>query len=356
LQPLNATGFTDLKLMFTNLDMSRLTPYSGKFAGRYIDSGRLSVDLEYKIKDKQLKAENKFVINKIKLGEKVESDAAADLPLDLAIAILEDSNGVIDLDLPVSGSLDNPEFSFASVAWKAFRNVLTKIVTAPFRVLGKLFGGDGENFDGIAFEAGVSEISPPELEKLAKVSEALAKRQGLSLGIVPSYNTQLDTQAIQEATYRKQVSEEMGIELEEGQRPGPVDLGNEKAQSAIDALYNELTNKGFFKRMVAKFEEPEDGHYEKAQKALIESIEVTDADLQNLAKARGKAIQEAFLNHGVAANRLSVGDVVNTKATDENVKTQLKLDVKQSETKASETKTDVLTTEPVSTKAVDSQI
>lgn len=347
LQPFNATAYTDLELIFTNLDMSRLTPYSGKFAGRRIDAGKLSVNLEYKIKQQQLVGENKFVINKLKLGEKVDSSDAADLPLDLAIAILEDSDGVIDLDLPISGSLNDPTFSYGGIIWKAFKNVLTKIVTAPFRALGKLFGGGAEDFDGIAFEAGSSEVAPPELEKLVKVSQALVKRQGLTLGILPSYHQQLDTAAIKEATYRRQVAEEMGVELKEKQRAGPVDLTNEKTQEAIDSLYDKLTKKGFLKRMVSKFEEPEDGHYEKAQASLIESIEVTDGDLKQLAEARGKAIEAALLDHGVSADRLSIIKVVEVNAAAKAVKTELKLDVKKSATKASEQNQETLSPEPI---------
>lgn len=327
LQPFKATDFTDIKLAFTNLDMSRLTPYSGKFAGRKINSGKLSVDLGYKIKQQQLIGENKFVINKIKLGDKIESDESADLPLDLAIAILEDSDGVIDLDLPISGSLDDPEFSYGSIVWKAFTNILTKIVTAPFRALGSLFGGDGEDFDGIAFEAGQSEVSPPELEKLAKVSEALAKRQGLTLGIVPSYNEAVDTQAIQQMTYRRQVIEEMGVVLEEGQKPGPIDLGNEAAQDAIQTLHNKLTKKGFFKRMAGKFEKPEDGYFEKAQASLIESVEVTEADLIKVAETRAKAIETALLSNGINQERLSIAEVANVEAKEKTIKASLTLDV-----------------------------
>ncbi len=329
LQPFQATDFTDITLAFTNLDMSKLTPYSGKFAGRRIDSGKLSVDLGYKIKQQQLLGENKFVVNKLKLGERVESDEAADLPLDLAIAILEDSDGVIDLDLPISGSLDDPEFSYGSIVWKAFRNVLTKIVTAPFRALGKIFGNGAEEFDGIAFEAGVSEVSPPEMEKLLQVSTALSKRKGLSLGIVPSYNTELDTQAIKESTYRQQVAAEMGLELAEGQKPGPVDLANENAQDAVDSLHNKLTKKGLFKRMVSKFEEPEEGHYEKAQTALIASIEVTEDDLKALAAARGQAIRDALLSNGITEERLSLLDKAEVKEGDQAIKIELTLDTQK---------------------------
>lgn len=162
-KPFKATQFTDLKLSFTNLEMNRLTPYSGKFAGRRIESGKLSLDLEYKIKQRQLAGENKFIINKLKLGEKVDSADAADLPLDLAIAILEVSDELIDLDLPITVSLDDPQFSYGGIVWKAIRNVLGKIVTAPFRALGKLFGGDGDKLEAIVFEAGSATMAPPEL-------------------------------------------------------------------------------------------------------------------------------------------------------------------------------------------------
>lgn len=327
LQPFNVAEFTDIKLAFTNLDMSNLTPYSGKFAGRYIDSGKLSVDLGYKIKQQQLIGENKFIINKLKLGEKVKSDAAADLPLDLAIAILEDSDGVIDLDLPISGSLDNPQFSFASIAWKAFRNVISKIVTAPFRALGKLFGGKGVDFESVSFQAGEKEISPPELEKLMKITEVLKKRQGLSLAIVPSYSVKADTTAIQELQFRTDVVKEMGVKLETGQKPGPIDLENEDVQKAVDALYNDLTNKGLLKRLVSKFEKPEDGHYEKAKTKLIASIEITDQELETLATERGAAIKQVLLDNGLSADRLVLAKPKNVNDKGGKVSTQFELNV-----------------------------
>src|SRR5262249_970403 len=118
-QPFRATEFTDLELAFRNLEMTRLTPYSGKFAGRKIASGKMSVDLQYKVQQRQLQGTNKFVVNQLKLGEHVDSPDAMKLPLDLALALLTDKNGVIDLDLPVSGSLDDPKFSYGAIVWKA---------------------------------------------------------------------------------------------------------------------------------------------------------------------------------------------------------------------------------------------
>ncbi|ADI30333.1 DUF748 domain-containing protein [Methylotenera versatilis] len=331
LQPFNVTNFTDLKLSFTNIEMNRLTPYSGKFAGRRIDSGKLSVDLEYKIKQRQLAGENKFVINKLKLGEKIKSADAADLPLDLAIAILEDSDGVIDLELPITGSLDDPQFSYGSIVWKAIRNVLGKIVTAPFRALGKLFGGSGDKLEAITFEAGGAVLSPPELEKIKMVSTALAKRQGLALGIVPAYDEALDIPAIQEHTVRSKVAEEMGLTLAEGQAAGPIDLNNAKAQKAIDNLYDTLTKKSLLKKLASKLEKPKEGHYEETVQKLTASIQVTDTDLQALAKSRGEAIQKALLAAGVSADRIHI-DAPEKHKGDGNAKdinTRLTLDVNQ---------------------------
>lgn len=325
LQPFKTTEFTDLKLAFTNLEMNRLTPYSGKFAGRRIESGKLSVDLGYKIKQRVLAGENKFVIHKLTLGERVDSKDAPNLPLDLAIAILEDSDGVIDLDLPVSGSLDDPKFSIGGIVWKAFTNVLTKIVTAPFSALGKLFGGS-EKLEAIVFDSGNATISPPELEKLHTVSTALAKRQQLKLGIVPGYDVATDKRAIQEANLRKQVAEEVGVRLEAGQAPGPIDLNNPKVQSAIQTLHDKLTNKGLLKRLAAKLEKAPEGFYAQAQETLTTSIQITDADLQALAKMRADAIQKALLAAGVSAERVSITPPATVKAERDHVPTKLTLD------------------------------
>ncbi|HSH88123.1 MAG TPA: DUF748 domain-containing protein [Methylophilus sp.] len=326
LQPFKATEFTDIKLAFTNLDMNRLTPYSGKFAGRKIESGKLSVDLEYKIKQRQLTGENKFVLKKLTLGEKIDSKDAPDLPLDLAIAILEDSDGVIDLDLPISGSLDDPKFSYGGIMWKAFTNVLTKIVTAPFSALGKLFGSS-EKLEAIVFEAGKAVISPPELEKLHAVSKALEKRQQLKLGIVPGYDSSADTRAIQEMTLRKQVAEEMGIRLEAGQSAGPIDLNNPKVQSALKALHDRLTNKGLLKRLAAKLEKIPEGFYTQAQEALTTSIQVSETDLQNLAKSRADSIQKVLQEAGVTTQRVTSATPVTVKGDRNQVPSKLTLDV-----------------------------
>ncbi|GAB1392564.1 DUF748 domain-containing protein [Rhodocyclaceae bacterium] len=231
------TGFMDIRVLFKNVEMTRLTPYMATFAGRKIDSGKLSLDLQYKIQQRQLQGENQVIVDRLKLGERIESPTAKDLPLDLAIAILEDSDGRIDLGLPVAGSLDDPSFSYGAIVWKAITNVLTKIVTAPFRALGALFGG-GEKLDSIAFEAGVSQLTPPEREKLAKVASAMTKRPGLVLGISGGY-AEADRVALQDVQLRRTIFKQIGERVSEERDPGPLSTALPRVRAALEELYGQ---------------------------------------------------------------------------------------------------------------------
>ncbi|NOT66932.1 MAG: DUF748 domain-containing protein [Methylophilaceae bacterium] len=334
LQPFKATDFTDLTLSFKNIEMNRITPYSGKFAGRRIDAGKLSVDLEYKIKNRQLAGNNKFVINKLKLGEKVDSPDAANLPLDLAIALLEDSDGIIDLDLPVAGSLDDPKFSYGSLVWKAITNVLGKMVTAPFRALGKLFGISSDKLEAIAFDAGGNSLTPPEQEKLLAVSQIMSKRPALTLSIEPVYDSNADTRAMQESTIRRDVALSIGIKLAADQQAGPIDLANEKIQEAIEDLSNQRIPKAELKQ-IEKANETNKNN--ALHQALLEKltllIPVSELELQKLAQARAEAIQQNLLQAGIQADRISLG-VLNKQTGSASVNAKLSLGAKAASHKA----------------------
>ena len=335
IQPFRATDFTDLTLAFRNLEMNRLTPYSGKFAGRKIDSGKLSVDLEYKIKNRQLTGENKFVINTLKLGERVESPDAVDLPLDLAIALLEDSNGVIDLDLPISGSLDDPQFSYGKIVWKAIVNVIGKIATAPFRALGKLLGISSEKLEAIAFDPGSATLAPPEQEKLKAIADAMSKRPALALRIAPAFDAAADKAALQEAATRRDVLKEMGLTLKEGEEPGPLDLNNVKVQTAVENLLKD--RKGEKRNLKAldavrdyfKKPKPEDiPKYETMLQQLKATANITDADLAALAKARASAIQGYLIDKaGLDAGRVSAQEPEKTTGDGKTVPAKMELGV-----------------------------
>lgn len=322
-QPFKATDYTDLKLAFHNLEMKNLTPYSGKFAGRKIESGKLSVDLEYNIKQRQLAGSNKFVINKIHLGERVDSPEAVNLPLDLAIALLEDSKGNIDLDLPISGSLDDPQFSYGKVIWKAVVNVLTKVVTAPFRMLGKLFGGGGEQMEAILFAPGESNIAPEELEKLHALAAGLEKRPAVGISIAPVLDEAKDKLALQTQLARRELLTEMGVALKADEQAGPADVRNPKVQSAIEHLLQtrrgEARSPKALEQLKDLFKKPsaeDEAKYNAMFNQLVVTANISEADLQALANRRASQVQQTLTSEGKLANeRVQLLPMANLKGS-----------------------------------------
>jgi len=301
--------FTDINVNFRNVEMTRLTPYSGKFAGRRIDSGKLSVDLKYKIANSQLAGENQIIVERLKLGEKIESPDAVNLPLDLAVALLEDSNGVIDLGLPVRGDLSSPEFSYGGLIFKALVNVITKIITSPFRALAALIPGAGEeSFKAIAFDAGSAEIPPPEREKLAHLAGALQKRPQLKLSVQGQYNPESDRSVLRTAGLRRALAVKTGETLEPGMDPGPPDYSNPKTRKALEAMLKERLGPEQLKNLKrelkdAKEKAKKEGSIPKGKEEedpwqlaktlyerLVEVEPVDDAALVRLADSRAQAI------------------------------------------------------------------
>jgi uncharacterized protein involved in outer membrane biogenesis len=355
IQPFRATEFTDLKLTFRNLEMTAMTPYSGKFAGRKIDSGKLSVDLEYKIKNRQLAGENKFVINKLKLGERVDSPDAMKLPLDLAIALLQDSNGIIDLDLPISGSLDDPQFSYGKIIWKAIVNVLTKLVTAPFRALGKLLGVSSEKLESIDFDPGSSALLPPEQEKLKTIADALAKRPALDLTLEPGYVPEADRRALQELAMRREAVAVAGINLAAGEAPGPVDVNTYKIQTWLEDRYAERAGKEAYKKLRESFQDksvgaaarvmdsplverlgrrfkdrdegPASAFHAELLERLTQLAKIDDDALVKLAEARGQAMREELIRQGLDSARLSLAAPTKQAVREKLVPSKMSLGV-----------------------------
>jgi uncharacterized protein involved in outer membrane biogenesis len=323
--------FTDIGVAFRNVEMSNLTPYSGKFAGRKIDSGKLTVDLKYKIDKSRLAGENQIVVERLKLGGKVESPDAVDLPLDFAIALMEDSNGVIDLGLPVSGNLDAPEFSFGALIWKALGNLLTKIVTSPFRALGALLpGGSEEDFKSVAFEPGRFDVPPPEKEKLNKLAGALQKRPQLKLTVQGRYNPETDLAELRSAGLRRALAARQGLKLEPGEDPGPVDYSSPEVGKALETMFAERFGADALKAIQAEMKAADDNAKKKAAaKAapaapegetrdpgrlakllftqLADSEPVGEPELAGLADGRSKAIAAELSGPGgVPAERVAL--------------------------------------------------
>jgi len=236
IQPFAPKKFTDIAVAFRNIELIPMSPYTATFAGRKIASGKVSLDLQYKIENSKLAGDNKMVLDKFTLGERIESPTAINLPLDLAIALLTDSDGKIDLALPVSGDIDNPEFSYGHVIWQAIRTVITRIVTAPFRALGSLFGSGAETLGDIVFDAGGSRVLPTEQEKLRRVAEGLQKRPQLKLQIQGTYHKNVDARALRTRAVRTDLAAREGTKLAPGEDPGPVAFDNAKTQRALENM------------------------------------------------------------------------------------------------------------------------
>ena len=242
LNPFAPTDNTDLNVVFKNVDMVSASPYTMKFAGYKVAEGKISLDLQYKVRNRQLDGTNQIVLDKLTLGERIDSPDALKLSLELALAILKDSDGRIDLGLPVSGDMSDPQFSYGALIWKAVGNVLTKIVTAPFRALGNLLGISADKLESIDFDAGSAVLLPPEREKLKQVAQILAKREQLKLA-VPGQYSDTDGAALRAQAVRRAVAAKAGIKLEAGEEPGPLNLGERKVRGALRELYGERFGK-----------------------------------------------------------------------------------------------------------------
>ncbi|MGV8890690.1 MAG: DUF748 domain-containing protein [Pseudomonas sp.] len=182
--PFDPMASLDITTSFKRVELTTLTPYSGKFAGYRIRKGRLNLDLHYLITKGQLKAENKVVVEQLQLGEKVDSPDAVSLPLKLAIALLKDVDGKISIELPVTGDLNNPQFSIMPIVWQTLRNLIVKAAAAPFKMIGGLVSGGGsQDLGTVSFAPGSSDLSQETEGSLVKLSQALKERPALRLEI-----------------------------------------------------------------------------------------------------------------------------------------------------------------------------
>jgi hypothetical protein len=321
LNPFDPKANTEVKLVFRNVEMTSLTPYSARFAGYRIASGKLSVDVQYNIKDSKLVGNHRIIMDKLTLGEKVESPSAMNLPLDLALALLKDADGKIDLGLPVSGDLDNPQFSYGQVILKAIVNVLTKIITAPFALIGQLIGVESSKLDSVGFEPGSVTLPPPEREKLKQVAEALKKRPSLKLEVQTCFNAKADGDAMKSLSLRRSIAGRAGIQLKPDEDPGPIDFADLKSQKAMETLYAERFSSDALAQFKEQLKESEaekkpqapakEGDtklelYQKIYDKLFETEPLEEARFAETARQRADAIlQELTGPGGLEASRLS---------------------------------------------------
>ncbi len=203
LNPLNQKQPTELNILFKAIDLHPTGPYSVKFLGYRLNKGKLSLDLRYNLADRKFKSSNVIVVDQLMLGEKISGPDATKLPIKLAIAVLKDRNGKIELDVPIDGSIDDPSFHLGKVIRGAILNVLTKIVTSPFAALGAVFGGKGDEISFQDFEPGRSELLPASVEKLDALVNGFYERPGLQLEVEGSIDSKTDLTALRRQKLEK---------------------------------------------------------------------------------------------------------------------------------------------------------
>lgn len=355
-----------LDLVFTNgnLQLTPFTPYLEKYAGYPLHKGRLSLDLHYAVQAKELKAENKVAIEQLMLGPRNDNPDASKLPVKLAVALLKDSNGRIDLDLPLTGRIDDPQFRIGPVILKVVVNLIVKAAASPFKLIGALVGG-GEELSFVAFEPGAATLLETETKKLDQLVQALEKRPALNLEIEGSMDPKADRDALARGLVRERARLQRRQELSAiGQAPSateslPLDpaeyerllrafvvqtygtnltdalhtLAEQKAglTNAASSSPHRAEGPGFFTRVGSLFKPAKERaatrqayraakadarlreqNPELAQLAaedmetlLAAKTEVPGAQLQQLMQERAKAVQAYFLSSGkVAADRL----------------------------------------------------
>jgi len=304
--PLETKRNTDLKITFQNVAIPKFSAYTIPFAGREIASGKLDLDLGYKVTQSELTGENKIVLRDLELGDKVPHPGAMSLPLGLAVALLKDPDGKIDIDLPIRGNVDDPEFRYGGVVLKALGTLIVKIVASPFALLGNLLGVEASELEYVSFLPGRADLTPPELERAGQLAEALTLRPVLVLELRGAISREQDGLAMRQAKLDSLVESRLP-EANAGDA-----MYAEQRLSALEALYTETTTladpTAEMAALRAKFTAPAaDENSEKASpqfdelayaselhRLLVAVQTVDDTELATLANERAENIRDAI--------------------------------------------------------------
>jgi hypothetical protein len=295
--PLSGSLFVDLKAGVTGMELPQFSPYSGKYAGYAIEKGKLTVNVAYKVENRRLEAQNNVFLDQLTFGEKVESPDATKLTVQLAVALLKNSRGEIDIRLPIGGSLDDPQFSVGGVIIQVLVNLIVKAVTAPFALLGSLFGG-GEELAYAEFEAGRAAISEPVEKKLETLAKALADRPGLKLEIAGCVDPAQDREGLKRASMERKVKAQKHAELvkkgEEAASVEDVSLAQDEYPKYLERAYRQ-----------EKFPKPrnaiglvKDLPPEEMEKLMLTHAEVGEDELRQLANRRAQVVKDHLVTQG----------------------------------------------------------
>ncbi len=302
--PLIAKPALDLTASAHGIELTNLTPYSAKYAGYPITKGKLNVDLHYALADDKLSANNHIFIDQLTFGDHVDNDTATKLPVRLAISLLKNSRGEIDVNIPVSGSLSNPEFSIGGLIWHAVLNLLKKAVTAPFSLLASAFGGNGEALGYVEFAPGRATLSDADRGKLDTIARLLARKPSIRLDLTGRVDPALDTPGLREAYVDRLVRQQKLKDV--------VGQGESVDTSAVQVAPGEYAKYLAQAYKAADFRKPRNliGMQKTLpeadmKQALAAHAPADDASLRELAQQRAQAVRQ-YLDGKVDAGRMFI--------------------------------------------------
>ena len=302
------TLYTDVAMSFRNMDLTVFNPYAGKFAGYNITKGKLATELHYHVVGRKLDATHHIIIDQLEFGPKTASKDAVSLPIKLAVALLKDRNGVIDLNLPVTGSLDDPKFRLGPLIWHVLVNLLEKAVTAPFKLLGALFGA-GPQMQYVHFHPGDATLDAADLARMQSLAKALDARPQLKVDVPIAPLAALDQPALAQAEFDREIAAERAALGRPNKKP-PARL------AVLSALYQKAF--GAPPRFAKPAVPPKSAadaaqlRIDDLEARLMGRIKVDDAELKTLAEQRAMAVEKALLG-GTGVDPARVFLVVNGK-------------------------------------------
>ena len=317
IDPFSAELLLDIVAKVKDIDLPPFSPYSGKYIGYAIEKGKLSADVNYQIENGALTADNKIFLDQFTLGDKVDSEDAVSLPLSLAITLLKNNRGEINLHLPLKGSINDPQFNLGDVIFTAFTNLITKAITSPFTLLGSVFEG-GEELSKISFTPGFADIDAESLQRLQTLSEALKDRPSLQLEISGHVNPAEDYEGLKLAMLQNKVkAQKLAEDAKKGIASGAITdmtLTPEEYSKYLEIAYKKET-----------FDKPKNAiglakslpNAEMEQLILAHTV-ITDDDLQLLAENRANAARNWLVEKGeISSERIFVVGVDETEESDQ---------------------------------------
>ncbi len=328
INPLAPTKFADIDVSFKDIELTNFTPYAAKYLGYKIKKGKLIMDLEYLIKGNRLESRNRFKFDNFALGDQVESKDAISLPVELAITLLTDQNGRINLDLPVTGNLDDPEFKIGKIIFKMIGKLILKAATSPFALIGSIFDG-AQDLEYLDFKHGDSAILPENYKKIDRLTEILATKPSLKLEIQGMYDKEKDAQTLKVKGYQDLIRAE---KIKQMLSSGAVT----PSSNEVIVTKEELPIYIYLAYAKARFPKPTDEagiekqiSVEEKKNLLITNIHVKNEDLAGLADRRAEKVKAYILsNSNVGHERIFMLAPVDGRITGNKNKSLVKFVLK----------------------------